>query len=108
MAMSARERLSEYAMLKTLGFRPFHLTGLVLGESLLIAALGGIVGLLLSMPIIALLTKMMVGYFNMMNADSLTISLAIIFVIAVGFIAAIFPVYRAVKISIVDGLRNVG
>lgn len=108
MAMSARERLSEYAMLKTLGFRPFHLTGLVLGESLLIAALGGIVGLLLSMPIIALFTKMMVGYFNMMNADSLTISLAIIFVIAVGFIAAIFPVYRAVKISIVDGLRNVG
>ncbi len=44
MAMSARERLGEYAVLKTMGFRARHLAGLILGESLLLALVGGGVG----------------------------------------------------------------
>ena len=47
MAMTARERISEYAFMKTMGFRSFHLIGLILGESLTIAAFGGAVGLIL-------------------------------------------------------------
>lgn len=108
MAMSARERISEYALLKTLGFRPYHLTGLVLGESLVIAALGGLTGLILTFPIIAAVGKFIKNYFNVMDVNSLTIILAIVFVAIVGVLAAIFPIYRAVKISIIDGLRNIG
>ena len=40
MAMTARERLSEYATLKALGFGPGYVAALVLGESLAIAAVG--------------------------------------------------------------------
>ena len=41
MIMSARERTREYAVMKTLGFSGRHLTGLIMGESLFISAIGG-------------------------------------------------------------------
>src|SRR5262245_63202503 len=44
MAMTARERLAEYATLKALGFSPAYVAFLVLGESLAIAATGGLLG----------------------------------------------------------------
>ena len=52
MIMSARERTREYAIFKTLGFSGFHLTGLILGESMVISFFGAGVGLLLTFPII--------------------------------------------------------
>ena len=52
MIMSSRERTREYAVLKTLGFSGFHLLGMIAGESLLIAALGGGIGLLITFPAI--------------------------------------------------------
>jgi putative ABC transport system permease protein len=48
MAMNARERLGEYAVLKTMGFRPRHLAGLIVGESLLLSLVGGVLGLIFS------------------------------------------------------------
>jgi putative ABC transport system permease protein len=44
MAMSIRERTSEVAVLKTLGFRRQTILGLLLGESVAVALLGGILG----------------------------------------------------------------
>jgi putative ABC transport system permease protein len=49
--MAARERTTEYAVLKTIGFSPGHIIGLIGGESLLIAAIGGVLGLALTFPI---------------------------------------------------------
>jgi len=40
MAMTARERIGEYAVLKTLGFRGFHIGGLIFGESIIITMIG--------------------------------------------------------------------
>ena len=55
MAMSARERLGEYAVLKTMGFKARHLVALILGESLLLAAAGGLLGLSLTFPAVYLI-----------------------------------------------------
>jgi putative ABC transport system permease protein len=108
MAMSARERISEYAMLKTLGFRPFHLIGLILGESLIIALIGGGLGILISFPAIGAVAKVLQNMFAIIGIDALTMFLSLAFVIIVGLIASIFPIFRAVKLSIVDGLRHIG
>ena len=51
MAMTARERLSEYATLKALGFAPGYVAALVLGESLAIAPLGGLAGIACTFPV---------------------------------------------------------
>jgi len=48
MSMSVRERLGEYAVFKTLGFGGTYLATMILGESLLIAVLGGAGGVLLT------------------------------------------------------------
>jgi putative ABC transport system permease protein len=108
MAMSARERISEYAVLKTLGFRPYHLGGLILGESLLIALSGGILGVFLTFPMLKGLAKMLANFFSGFRVEPLTLFMAMLFVTLVGLLSALFPIYRAVKIKIVEGLRNVG
>jgi len=108
MAMSARERMSEYAILKTLGFKAFHIGFLIIGESLLLAILGGALGFLLTVPAFDGISKALQGFFSGFVTDTLTIALAIIFLILVGICAAIFPIYKALKLSIVDGLRHVG
>ncbi|MBI5020307.1 MAG: ABC transporter permease [Ignavibacteriales bacterium] len=109
MVMSARERVREYAVLKTLGFSTFHLIGLIGGESLTIAITGGIIGIGLAFPMIdgfaAILPK---GWFPIFNLEPITLLLASISALMVGFLAAVFPIQRATSTKIVDGLRQVG
>src|SRR2546426_6109088 len=50
--MSVRERTRDYAVLKTLGFSGRQLAGFVLGEALVISLSGGVLGLLLTFPIV--------------------------------------------------------
>jgi len=105
MAMTARERVSEYAIMKTLGFRPIHILGLIFGESLYIALLGGILGLLLTIPVQALIGTQLVNFFPIFELSSQTIILGILASLTVGMIAAVFPALKAIKTNIVDGLR---
>ena len=109
MIMAARERAKEYAVLKTLGFSGFHLIGLIAGESLAIAAIGGAVGLVLAMPLVqgfeAALPK---GWFPVFEVKTITLVLAVSGAVMVGVLASIFPIQRAVSTKIVDALRQVG
>lgn len=105
MAMTARERISEYAILKTLGFRSSHIVGLIFGESVVIAILGGGVGLLLTIPIIGLVRVSLSNFFPVFPLETITILLAAGSAIVVGIGAAVFPTFKALRTSIVDGLR---
>ncbi len=107
MAMTARERISEYAFMKTMGFRSFHLIGLILGESLTIAAFGGAVGLILLKVIGSIAGVALSQFFPGFSSDPITYFLSLLIAVAVGIIAAIFPIQRALRMSIVDGLRVV-
>ena len=86
----------------------YHLIGLVLGESLLIASAGGLIGIVMSYPILKGLGGMLPSFFSGFEIRGVTLIMAGIFVILVGILASFFPIYRAVRIKIVDGLRNVG
>ena len=107
MAMAARERVNEYALLKTLGFRSVHIIGLVYGESLVIAALGGLVGILLAMVTVPLLEAAISGFIPRVPLRELTIFFGLTAAITVGLAAAIFPTIRAVRTPIVEGLRPI-
>ncbi|MEW6701859.1 MAG: FtsX-like permease family protein, partial [Bacteroidota bacterium] len=109
MVMAARERTREYAVLKTLGFSGLHLTGLILGESMLISCLGGGIGLLITFPIVAGFEKVIPkGFFPVFQIEPITIAFAVIASLLIGFAAAIFPIQRALNTKIVDGFRFVG
>lgn len=108
MAMTARERISEYAVFKTLGFRPLHLIFLIAGESLFIAAVGGVLGMLLIYPMAGGFGEAMKYFFPVFEVKPITVVLAGIFALVVGVLASVFPILRATRVSIVDGLRVVG
>jgi putative ABC transport system permease protein len=108
MAMNARERLGEYAVLKTLGFRPLQLAGLIVGESLLLALVGGVLGLLLSFPVIGLFPKDVEQYFPGLYISRPTILIGMATAMAVGLFAALVPAWRAARVGIAEALRRVG
>jgi len=107
MAMSARERINEYALLKTLGFESLHIVGLVFGESLTIAVLGGILGIVLALPASWLLETGISNFLPKVPLTPLTLSLGVLAALSVGLLSAVFPAARAVRTSIIDGLRPV-
>src|SRR5207247_6464803 len=65
--MSVRERTREYAVLKTLGFSGRHLAGFVLGEALVISLSGGVLGLLLTFPIVKGFAKALPTFFPVIS-----------------------------------------
>jgi putative ABC transport system permease protein len=108
MAMSARERAGEYAVLKTMGYRPRHLAGLILGESLLLAAVGGLTGLALTFPMVYVFKTKLGQYFRVFPLTDTTLALGFATALAVGVLAAILPAWRASRVGIAEALRRVG
>jgi len=106
MAMSARERTSEYATLKALGFGPSFLGVLIFGESLVICALGGALGIALTPPVAAAFKKM-ITVFPVFQVSSETLAFQAASALVVALVAAIVPAVRAARIRIVDGLRSI-
>ena len=108
MAMTVRERMGEYATLKALGFGPAHLTVLIFGESLTIAAAGSIVGMLLTFPVAEKFAKAMGTLFPVFFVSVDTLLMQATAGAVVGMVAALVPCVRATRVRIVDGLRSIG
>lgn len=108
MVMTARERQVEYAVLKTLGFRTFHITGLIAGESILISALGGCIGMAITFPIAAGIGSQLSTMFPVFLVTPETLATSMSFALFIGIAASLFPIYRAMNTTIVEGLRHIG
>jgi putative ABC transport system permease protein len=108
MAMTARERIGEYAVFKTLGFGGLHISGLIFGESLLITMIGSALGIALTFPTAEIFHEELSAYFPIFYVEIETIYQDIGASIAVGLAAGIFPTWRAVNIRIADALRRIG
>jgi putative ABC transport system permease protein len=108
MAMTARERLAEYATLKALGFPPIFVAMLIFGESVLISALGGALGILLTFPVAAGFKLAMGTMFPVFYVTGQTVAMQVAASVAVGVLAGILPSIRAANVRIVDGLRYAG
>jgi putative ABC transport system permease protein len=108
MAMTARERISEYATLKTIGFGKWHIGGIVFGESLVISMTGGVIGALLTFPAARWFEVELSQYFPVFSVSPATIYLDLLAAMGIGMVAAVFPTWRGATIRIVDGLRRIG
>jgi putative ABC transport system permease protein len=109
MAMTARERLAEYATLKALGFGPLFVARLILAESVVIAVTGGAIAIALT-PAIAAGFFDSVGrtVFARFEVEPSTYLLQALAALALGLLAALVPMVRSARVRIVDGLRHVG
>jgi putative ABC transport system permease protein len=108
MTMTARERLAEHATLKALGFGPRFVMLLIAGESLAIALIGGLLGILLTFPVAATFSKTMSAPFSVFRVSSETLAAQAACALVVGAVAALFPGWRAARVNIVNGLRSIG
>ncbi|KAF0181072.1 MAG: hypothetical protein FD164_1623 [Nitrospirae bacterium] len=108
MAMTARERIGEYAVFKTLGFRTYHIAGLIFGESYVITMTGTALGILLTFPAAEAFGDAMSQYLPVFIVDRETILMDCAAGLLVGTLAAVIPTWRAVTIRIADGLRRIG
>jgi len=108
MAMSARERTTEYATLKALGFGPGFITLLIFGESVAICVVGGGLGLLATPPAAAMFKTLTGGVFPIFEVSPLTLGLQAACAVTVGIMAAVVPAFRASSVRIVEGLRAIG
>ncbi len=106
MAIAVRERMRELAVLKAVGFSDGFVLSLVLGESLLLAAIGGGLGLALS-KLFTLRgdpTGGMLPYFYLAPT---AVILGLLAALAVGMVAGILPAWSAMRLRVVDALRRV-
>jgi putative ABC transport system permease protein len=108
MAMTARERMSEYATFKALGFGPGYVARLIFGESLAIACLGCAIGVALTFPVGDWFAQKMGTLFPVFEVSKETVGLQLACAVAVGVIAAALPALRAARMRIVEGLRAIG
>ncbi len=108
MAMTARERLAEYATLKTLGFGPGFVGALIFGESLAVAAVGGMAGVASTFPVARLFAEKTGTLFAVFEVSAATVAIQAVCALAVGMGAALLPARRAMRVPIVEGLRAIG
>jgi putative ABC transport system permease protein len=112
MAMSARERITEIAVFRTLGYTRSAILGLILGESFVIALFGGLLGLLLfvaaepSMKRQLMMTPMS-NLATLMRIEPGVLALGFFVAAGVGLLAGIIPAVRSSTRPIAEGLRQV-
>ena len=108
MAMSIRERTSEVAVLKALGFTSSRVLSLFVSEGVALSVFGGLIGTCLG--------ELLVYGFG--HVEQLTFfplrmtfeiwALALLASVILGLLSAALPSYRASHVDIVDGLRHIG
>jgi len=106
MAQSVRERISELAVLKTLGFADKSVLGIVLSESILIMLIGGLLGLGVGWLLVKGLANTVGAFLPGVFLSPSAIVLALGLMIAAGMAAGIFPALKAMRLSIVDALAR--
>ncbi len=105
MAQSVRERTNEMGVLKTLGFSNGSILALVLGESLLIAILGGAAGLATAWFIVQQgdPTGGMLPIFVLPGRD---VAIGAGLIVLLGLVAGAVPAATAMNLKITDALRR--
>jgi putative ABC transport system permease protein len=110
MAMTARERTNEVAVLKTLGFRRRQVVGLVLGESVAVGLAGACAGAALAAGFLTLMARAMAEsfpFFGTLYVTPAVAAAAVAVGLAVGALAGWLPAAQAARLRIADGLRRV-
>lgn len=108
MAMTARERMGEYATFKALGFDGFTIGVLVWGESLTLTAAGGALGMALTFPAADYFALKLGQFFPVFNVSGTTLLLDVAAIAVVGVAASLLPTWRAATVNVVEGFRHLG
>jgi len=108
MAMSVRERVREVGVLKTLGFTRPAILGMILGESVSLAVLGGAIGLGIAAGLCSLM-RMAPGFVGQLKTLSIRPPVALTCLgaaVVIGLVSSAIPAWNASGTPIVEALRS--
>jgi putative ABC transport system permease protein len=107
MAMSVRERVREIGVLKTLGYTPQAVLGIMLSESMLIALAGGVLGLGLAAAILSALRSVPVMFVSLraLAIPVWVLGASLLLAMLVGVASSFVPAWNASRRPIVTCLR---
>jgi len=107
-AMAVRERVSEMAVMRTLGYHESHLVALVAGESLLLAWLGALLGIGAALLVVRT-AELTIGVEGVLVTFALSPELVLRGLAAAsvaGLVAAALPALRVARAPIPSALRG--
>ncbi len=109
MSMSARERVTEIAVLKAIGFSRRLVLLLMLIEFTTLTFIGGIAGIIAGKLVyrVVNMTKITQGFLVNFTLFPNSIAICVVASLVVGVVAGGWPAMRSAKMSVVDGLRRV-
>ena len=106
MMQAVRERTSELAILKTIGFSSASVLGMVLAESVLLLLLGGVIGLGLASVLIPIVSAGSGGMLNLPVVGWDSWVLGVVLMVLIGLLVGALPALRAMRLNIVDALAG--
>jgi putative ABC transport system permease protein len=106
MATAVRERTGELAVLKTVGFGDSFVLGLVLVESALLSAVGGVLGVILAKAF-TLAGDPTGGMLPVFYLPPWAMAAGLVLALAVGLLAGLVPALAARRLQVVQAFRRV-
>lgn len=111
-AMGTRERVSEFGVLRAIGFLPGHIAQLVVGEAATLGLAGGLAGLAIAVPFVNFgmgrwIEENMGSMFPFFRVAAGTAVIALVIATALGLLAGMIPAWRSSQVNVVDAIRRV-
>ena len=107
MAISVRERTSELAVFKAIGFSDRSILFFVLAESLAIALLGGLLGLAVALAFVPVVARMLNGMLPVLILSPAILGAGLLVAVIVGLVSGLLPGLGAMRLRVVNALRRV-
>lgn len=107
MAISVRERTSELAVFKAIGYSDRFVLFFVLAEALTIALIGAIIGVLLSVLLIPALGKALSGLLPSIVLSPWMLLFGLAIAVFTGLLSGLLPGLGAMHLRVVNALRRV-
>jgi putative ABC transport system permease protein len=104
MMMMVRERAREIGVLKTLGFPSARVLRMVLGETLLLALIGGIPGLAIAALVITSLRQSLINFVPGMTLSPFIMLVGIGLMVVLALATGLMPAINAWRLKIADAM----
>ena len=107
-AMSVRERTREIAILRTLGYAPGEIAGIVLGEAVFISLIGGLVGMAVTWALGRAAAAGMGPWGEALKLRWQAFVIVATLAVVIGLVSSVVPAFFASRRNIVESLRFAG
>lgn len=111
-SMSVRERTREVGILKTLGFTPGAILGIIVGEAALMSAGGGVIGCALAEAMCSLIgsrpANNLMPALRTLGVTPVAGGISVGIALLIGLASSLVPAWNASRTSILDSLRHIG